>query len=136
MRKIYKLTVHMPFKCYTEWVIVYFLSFIFRWFVGRISRKESERQLLSPENGLGSYLIRESETAPGLYQGQIIVCTITSLILLQFQPYCAKSNIPHKNNTYSNVKKISTKFQNLIFINLFSKRKLCALCPKLPRRKR
>lgn len=37
------------------------------WFVGKISRKESERQLLSPENGLGSYLIRESETAPGNY---------------------------------------------------------------------
>lgn len=67
MRKIHKLTKYLPFKFYTEWVIVYFLIIYIRWFVGRISRKESERQLLSPENALGSYLIRESETAPGLY---------------------------------------------------------------------
>lgn len=70
MRKIHMLTIHKPFKCYTELMNnCVFLSFKFRWFVGKISRKESERQLLSPENALGSYLIRESETAPGLYQG-------------------------------------------------------------------
>lgn len=64
------LTIHKPFKCYTELMNnCVFLSFTFRWFVGKISRKESERQLLSPENALGSYLIRESETALGLYQG-------------------------------------------------------------------
>lgn len=37
----------------------------YEWYIGKISRKESERILLSTENGLGSYLIRESETAPG-----------------------------------------------------------------------
>ncbi|XP_048760023.1 tyrosine-protein kinase SRK2 isoform X2 [Ostrea edulis] len=39
----------------------------YEWFVGKISRKESERQLLSPGNVLGTYLIRESETSPGNY---------------------------------------------------------------------
>lgn len=82
------LTIHKPFKCYTELMNnCVFLSFKFRWFVGKISRKESERQLLSPENALGSYLIRESETALGLYKDRsIIVCTFTSFVLLQFQP--------------------------------------------------
>lgn len=34
--------------------------------MGAFSRKETERLLLSRENTPGSYLIRESETSPGI----------------------------------------------------------------------
>lgn len=37
----------------------------FRWFFKGISRKDAERQLLAPGNGVGSFLIRESETPKG-----------------------------------------------------------------------
>nr|XP_022291986.1 tyrosine-protein kinase SRK2-like [Crassostrea virginica] len=37
------------------------------WFVGALSRKESERLLLTPGNETGCFLIRESETRPGNY---------------------------------------------------------------------
>ena len=33
--------------------------------MGKITRKEAERQLLSRENEAGMFLIRESETCPG-----------------------------------------------------------------------
>ncbi|KAK3090929.1 hypothetical protein FSP39_015809 [Pinctada imbricata] len=39
----------------------------FDWFMGALSRKESERLLLTPGNDPGTYLIRESETSPGNY---------------------------------------------------------------------
>ena len=38
--------------------------------MGALSRKESERLLLSPGNEPGTYLIRESETSPGLYRSR------------------------------------------------------------------
>lgn len=37
------------------------------WFMGALSRKESERLLLTPGNETGCFLIRESETSPGNY---------------------------------------------------------------------
>ena len=38
----------------------------FRWYMGKITRKEAERQLLARENEAGVFLIRESETCPGI----------------------------------------------------------------------
>lgn len=37
------------------------------WYMGKITRKEAERQLLARENEAGVFLIRESETCPGSY---------------------------------------------------------------------
>ncbi|XP_021569202.1 tyrosine-protein kinase Fgr [Carlito syrichta] len=37
------------------------------WYFGKISRKDAERQLLSPGNPQGAFLIRESETTKGAY---------------------------------------------------------------------
>lgn len=39
----------------------------YSWFMGALSRKESERLLLTPGNETGCFLIRESETSPGLF---------------------------------------------------------------------
>jgi hypothetical protein len=46
---------------------VYYIQnvWICSWFMGALSRKESERLLLSPGNEMGCFLIRESETSPG-----------------------------------------------------------------------
>ncbi|XP_045158663.1 tyrosine-protein kinase SRK3-like isoform X2 [Mercenaria mercenaria] len=37
------------------------------WFFGKVTRKETERNLLAKGNEVGTYLIRESETCPGSY---------------------------------------------------------------------
>ncbi|XP_068768614.1 tyrosine-protein kinase HCK isoform X2 [Struthio camelus] len=37
------------------------------WFFKSISRKDAERQLLGPGNGIGSFMIRDSETSRGCY---------------------------------------------------------------------
>lgn len=37
----------------------------FRWYFGKVTRKEAERNLLVRENEVGVFLIRESETCPG-----------------------------------------------------------------------
>lgn len=37
------------------------------WYFGKISRKDAERQLLSPGNPQGAFLIRESETTKGAF---------------------------------------------------------------------
>ncbi|XP_036603306.1 tyrosine-protein kinase Fgr [Trichosurus vulpecula] len=37
------------------------------WYFGKIGRKDAERQLLSPSNPRGTFLIRESETTQGTY---------------------------------------------------------------------
>ncbi|XP_027720342.1 tyrosine-protein kinase Fgr isoform X2 [Vombatus ursinus] len=37
------------------------------WYFGKIGRKDAERQLLSPNNPRGTFLIRESETTQGAY---------------------------------------------------------------------
>ncbi|KAJ8306513.1 hypothetical protein KUTeg_017058 [Tegillarca granosa] len=37
----------------------------YEWFMGHLSRKESERLLLSPSREPGTFLVRESETSPG-----------------------------------------------------------------------
>ncbi|KAB1268851.1 Tyrosine-protein kinase Fgr [Camelus dromedarius] len=37
------------------------------WYFGKIGRKDAERQLLSPGNPRGAFLIRESETTKGAY---------------------------------------------------------------------
>ncbi|XP_058247919.1 tyrosine-protein kinase fynb isoform X1 [Hemibagrus wyckioides] len=37
------------------------------WYFGKLGRKDAERQLLSPGNQRGSYLIRESETTKGAF---------------------------------------------------------------------
>ncbi|XP_044794007.1 tyrosine-protein kinase Fgr isoform X3 [Bubalus bubalis] len=37
------------------------------WYFGKIGRKDAERQLLSPGNSRGAFLIRESETTKGAY---------------------------------------------------------------------
>ena len=41
----------------------------FRWFFGSVTRKEAERHLLSKGNDVGTFLIRESETSPGVFFG-------------------------------------------------------------------
>ena len=41
------------------------LAFPNRWYFGKIGRKDAERQLLSPGNSRGAFLIRESETTKG-----------------------------------------------------------------------
>jgi len=41
------------------------LMFLISWFMGSLSRKESERLLLGLGNSPGTFLIRESETSPG-----------------------------------------------------------------------
>uniref|UniRef100_A0A8C3R260 Tyrosine-protein kinase n=1 Tax=Cyanoderma ruficeps TaxID=181631 RepID=A0A8C3R260_9PASS len=38
-----------------------------RWYFGKITRRESERLLLNPENPRGTFLVRESETTKGAY---------------------------------------------------------------------
>ena len=35
------------------------------WYHGKVSRKDAEKNLLSKGNPRGTFLIRESETAPG-----------------------------------------------------------------------
>lgn len=40
-------------------------AFPHRWYFGKISRKDAERQLLSSGNPQGAFLIRESETTIG-----------------------------------------------------------------------
>lgn len=42
-----------------------FLALPNRWYFGKIGRKDAERQLLSPGNPRGAFLIRESETTKG-----------------------------------------------------------------------
>lgn len=42
-----------------------FICFCCRWFFKGISRKDAERQLLSPGNVIGSFMIRDSETTKG-----------------------------------------------------------------------
>jgi hypothetical protein len=37
------------------------------WYMGKISRKDAERQLLINTNPIGGFLVRESETSPGTY---------------------------------------------------------------------
>ncbi|POI22606.1 hypothetical protein CIB84_013646, partial [Bambusicola thoracicus] len=37
------------------------------WYFGKITRRESERLLLNPENPRGTFLVRESETTKGAY---------------------------------------------------------------------
>lgn len=39
-----------------------------RWFFKNLSRNDAMRQLLAPGNTQGSFLIRESETTPGMKQ--------------------------------------------------------------------
>lgn len=41
------------------------LPFSCRWYFGKITRRESERLLLNPENPRGTFLVRESETTKG-----------------------------------------------------------------------
>ncbi|XP_052777370.1 tyrosine-protein kinase SRK2-like [Mya arenaria] len=37
------------------------------WFFGRVTRKEAERNLLTKDNPVGAFLVRESESCPGSY---------------------------------------------------------------------
>lgn len=49
---------------------IFFLFFfldITRWYFGKITRRDSERLLLSLENRRGTFLVRESETTKGKY---------------------------------------------------------------------
>lgn len=39
-----------------------------RWYFGKITRRESERLLLSAENPRGTFLVRESETTKGMLE--------------------------------------------------------------------
>jgi len=41
------------------------IDFNFRWFHKDIARKEAERLLLDPKNPRGTFLVRNSENAPG-----------------------------------------------------------------------
>lgn len=46
--------------------MIFFLN-IYRWFFGKISRREAEKLLLCPNNPRGTYLIRYSEQTAGAY---------------------------------------------------------------------
>ena len=56
--------------------------------MGAFSRKETERLLLSRENDLGSYLIRESETSPG-----IVILVNWNICLLFIWPLWSKLKV-------------------------------------------
>ena len=43
-------------------------SYIYSWFFGKISRKDSERKLVMNNPPRGVFMIRESETAIGKFQ--------------------------------------------------------------------
>ena len=51
--------VNDPYKMFP------FLHLIYRWYFGKLGRKDAERQLLSFGNPRGTFLIRESETTKG-----------------------------------------------------------------------
>lgn len=42
------------------------------WYLGKIGRKEAENQLRAPGNIVGTFLIRESETSPGMFSLSIL----------------------------------------------------------------
>lgn len=46
-------------------MILYFIHSNFSWYLGKITRKDAERQLLFYGNPKGTYLVRESETSQG-----------------------------------------------------------------------
>lgn len=46
--------------------IPWLICFYCRWFFKDVSRKDAERQLLSPGNMIGSFMIRDSETTKGV----------------------------------------------------------------------
>ena len=53
-----------------RWKYIYFIfsyCYFCSWFFGKITRKDAERHLKLPQSGLGTFLIRESETEPGEY---------------------------------------------------------------------
>lgn len=50
-----------------------------RWYFGKITRRDSERLLLSLENRRGTFLVRESETTKGKRCGLVIVAFATVL---------------------------------------------------------
>ena len=41
---------------------MFFSSFVFRWYFGKIKRIEAEKKLLMPQNEHGAFLIRDSES--------------------------------------------------------------------------
>lgn len=53
-----------------------------RWYFGKITRRDSERLLLSLENRRGTFLVRESETTKGKWSGVLYKEAKSSLTLL------------------------------------------------------
>lgn len=55
----------IPFFVSDSYKMFPFLYLIYRWYFGKLGRKDAERQLLSFGNPRGTFLIRESETTKG-----------------------------------------------------------------------
>ena len=50
-----------------------------RWFLGQIKRVDAEKLLLMDINDVGAYLVRESESVPGLFVC-LFVCLFVGLL--------------------------------------------------------
>lgn len=57
-----------------------------RWYFGKITRRDSERLLLSLENRRGTFLVRESETT----KGECKLFTIWGWVSILFEPRVSK----------------------------------------------
>lgn len=79
----------MKYFLYDEstWISGYLIESvsISSWFMGALSRKESERLLLSPGNEMGCFLIRESETSPGIAFNMVNKCMIHVDLMISYE---------------------------------------------------
>ena len=59
--ELFALILHVKYSFKFHHVTVFY-----RWYFGKVTRKETERNLLAKGNEVGTFLIRESETCPGI----------------------------------------------------------------------
>ncbi|XP_015228618.1 PREDICTED: proto-oncogene tyrosine-protein kinase Src-like, partial [Cyprinodon variegatus] len=55
------------FSSLTDFTLISVFVFFSRWFFGKMTRRDSERMLLSLDNRRGTFVVRESETTKGAY---------------------------------------------------------------------
>lgn len=64
---------------------MFFSGHLSRWYFGKITRRDSERLLLSLENRRGTFLVRESETTKGKRnKGSGLVILVSSFFVVVF----------------------------------------------------
>ena len=66
-KKRYNFFLEKKKSCIYEVHPLSCLCLFYRWFLGKVTRKDAERQLLATGNPRGTFLIRESETSAGTY---------------------------------------------------------------------